>query len=609
MLPCYQKLQTNIAPKRAEALAKLEAAEQTLATLKSETEALSTKEKELQSELDKIKAQNEADVLPELDRLGKLLAASSDEVAASKKAITNDKQRIIELSSLAETYKIECNEIQRVIDERNSILIDLPRPESFADELATIEDNVRAIQEEACHISQKKKEIINEICLQNQRKSELEKMKATEDESLKHALSKITRQRQEFDDNVKTLGQEKVKMHSLACISVEIELNQATIEDGIKHETNFLNNVDKRQINITKQTLAKKEQVNAKIQQLIPQLKAKLSDLHCQRSVIEAEKSSLEREQAEKRSKVDNAVSNLLEQENIDENLQEQVDEALKRVAEQECEVERWRLEEKKAATVSRITKEKRSSIRRSIEQTQQTHTDIESSIRLQQLIDIDLTKKKSDIVLKKDELTKLSAMIEAEKIETSRLISTLFPVKNKQSIINCNLQEELRTLAHERDNKMNTLRLIRKDIEDSSQMRASHRRDKSIGWSSCRKLLEEISNEECRTEKLRSILSLTCKEVERVKSQNAQMLSTKQSLKVQLAAKKDQLQSLFNSNAVYAETIKKGESICQQINDEKKMVDLKVSNCLLLRKQPVFNVILLRSRRHHYAATPLVVE
>ena len=604
MLTYCQKLQANIAPKRAEATEKLEAAEQTLAALKSETEEAESQRKKLQFELDTLKAQNEADVLPELDRLGKLLAASNDEVAATKKAIANDEQRALELSSLAEAYNIECDGIRHMIDERHSILIELPQPESFADELASTEESVRAIQEEACNITQRKKEILNEICLQNQRTSELEKLKAAEDESLNQQLSNLTRQRQEYDDNVKALGEEKVKQHSLACIRVEIELNQATVEDGIKHETNFLNSVDKRQINVAKQTLAKKEQVNAKIQQLIPQLKAKLSDLQCQRSVIETEKSSLEREQAELRSKVDKAISNLLEQENIDESLQEQVDEALKLVAEQECEVERWRLEEKKAATISRITKEKCSGIRRKIEQAQQTHHDIESSIRLQQLIDIDLSKKKSDFVSKSNELTKLSAMIEAEKIETSRLIQTLLPIKSKQAIVNCHLKEQLRTLALERDEKMNTLRLLRKDIEDSSQTRASYRRDKSIGWSSCRMLLEEISNEETRMEKLRSILNLTCKEVERIKSKNQQMLSTKQSLKDQLAAEKAQLLSLFNSNSIYRETLKKGESICQQIKDEKKVVDLKVSLLSYHEMHPFPHVLLLSSRQHSHTVT-----
>lgn len=545
--------------------------------VKADAASIDEHQRKLQSDLAAIIAQNKETVLPELERLTAVLSSASDEVSNNKKACTNDEQRLLELTKLSEAYTDECDGVRRVIDERTQNLAAFPKPESYADELYRIESSTHAIKQERDEVETQKKLAGTELDLQSQRREELDKLKTADEEALNQGIATMQIQRRKYDDNMKALGEERVKQHSLASSRVEIELNIATTIDGIKHDSNFLTSVDKRSVNIAKQALVKQESATSKIKDIIPIMQAKLNDLECQLSIIQSDKSSLEKEQLDLQAKLEHAVTNLLDQETIDERLKLQVDKTHGLVSNNEFELDRMRAEEKNSGMVLSITKEKRSAIRRKIDETQHKQHEIEGSIRLQQLIEIDLTKKHKDGVSKAKELATLCSMIENEKLETTRLVDksneSLAAMKKK-----CDqLTFQLRSLVLERDTKTEALRLLRKDIESISQTRASYRRDKSLHWSSCRSLLEEISNYETRMEKLRATLSLARKEVERVQSENQQLLHTKQSLVDQLGVRKAQLLSLYNNSTVYNETLKRGESVCRQLEEEKKSVELQV--------------------------------
>jgi chromosome segregation ATPase len=168
--------------------------------------------------------------------------------------------------------------------------------------------------------------------------------------------------------------------------------------------------------------------------------------------------------------------------------------------------------------------------------------------------------------------------MVQTEKSETAQAIQTsnesLMLLRQKTD----ELEVELRTFTIKRDSKIDALRLLHKEIEDSSESRASNRRDKRMVVSSCRTLFQKIASEEARLEQFKAVLISTRKEVERIELQKKHIIETKQSMADKLVAKKDQLLSLFASNNVYVETLKKGESICNQLKEEKKMVEMRVS-------------------------------
>lgn len=563
--------------KRDEATSKLKAAEASLENVRNEMANIEAQNKKLEAELADVVAQNQLDVLPELERLNKMLAASKEEAKVAKIACDNDEQQIMELTTMAEMYETEINDIQSIINERNTKLASIPRPESFADELATIAIRMKEIQIETEEVEDKKKKVAAEIELQKERKIALEKQKNADQRKLEVEFKRLEDKRKLAAADVKALGEARCKQHSLASLRVEIEMNTATVQDGIKHDTNFLT-VDNRQVNIAKSSLVKKKQATAKTKELIPQMKSKLEDLQHQLSIARAEKSSLEREKASTMSKVDLSMVKFLAQEELDESQQRQLNKTMQLVAAKECEIEQWRCDEKRACTILALMNEKREFVRRKIEQAKQTKSDLEDATKFEQLIEIDIIKKSKDAQAKANEFSTLREMIETEKLETTRLIHATKGALAEMNLKCDELNMELRRLTAERDSKQDTLKLIRKDIDASTENRATFRRDKSNVWSTCRVTLAEISNEEARIEKLQATLILTRKEVDRMKLQNTRLMDTKRSLTEKLAAKKAQLTSLFGSNAVYSETLKKGELICQQLEEEKKMTDVKVS-------------------------------
>ena len=564
----------------------MNAAEKALDDLKKEAAGIEEQTTKLKSELAAVIAQNESDVLPELQRLETLVVTSKDEISSGKKACSIDERRILELTSLANTYNAACEEIRREIEDKNATLSALPQPESLKDDLSSIQHDIEAIQHETGDLEDKKNLVATEICLQRQRKDELERCQAAEQDALQQELSKLDCLRKAYDDNFKALGEERVTQHSLASSRVEIEMNIAAVKDAIKHDTNFLTSIDKRLVNVAKQSLTKKKLLNEKLQELIPQMKAKFEDLQCQLSTRQFEKLSLERKQMELRSKVDHSLTALLKQENIDTDLQQKLDETMRMVAEKECHIDQWRAEEKKSNTMLGMTKEKREVIRRKIKQVQQRNHEIEHNSRVQQLIEIDLTKKNHDAATKTKELTKLCRMIEAEKLQTSSQIQTCNEVLAKLQHKGSDLQIDLRSVVLEKDEKMELLNNLRSEIESSSQLRAASRSSKSIRSTSVRALLEEVSNEELRVEKLKSTMTLTRKELDRLELQNKGVLNNKQFLEDQLAAKKTQLASLLSSNQTHEETLKETESHCRKLEEEKNTVELKVSYYQTINQQ-----------------------
>ena len=528
-------------------------------------------------------------MIPELEYLKTLLERSKNEVSENQKLCEDYEQRLNELSSLLGSYAIECDGICHTINERKSMIAALSELKSYDEDIILIESNIKTFHREKDEVEAKKKEVVTEINLQKHRRDELQKQLWSNEEALNQILSKIKIQHQEWDKNMKVLGEERVKQHSLASLRIEIDMNTALAVDGLKHETNFLNSVDKRQLNVSKQSLSKKRQAIVKVKELIQQMHSKLKNLQGRLSVIQGEKLSLERDQIQARSELDQSIARLLEQEDIDEKQQKQVQKMLKLLADQEVEAERLRSQEKKSSIILAITKEKRAKIRRKIEQARSLKQDIENAIKFEQLMEIDLSKKRKDSTAKSNELSSLHATIEGEKIATKRLI------KNKRDVLSnlqnkcTNLQSELRTLGLERDDKVKTLRNLCKDIEASSEIRASNRRDKSLSSTSCRELLEEISMKNGMIDKFKATLALSKKEVGRIGTQNRQMADAKQSLVDQLTERKAQLLSLFNRNNAYTEMSKKGELICLRIEKEIQTAELKVSTIrdnILLQSQ-----------------------
>jgi hypothetical protein len=87
-------------------------------------------------------------------------------------------------------------------------------------------------------------------------------------------------------------------------------------------------------------------------------------------------------------------------------------------VANQELEMERMRADEKRAGVILGIKKEQSGAVRRKIKEAQRMQHDLEGSVRLQKLIEIDLSKKNLDAFNKCKELKLLCSMIEEEKME-----------------------------------------------------------------------------------------------------------------------------------------------------------------------------------------------
>lgn len=504
-----------------------------------------------------------------------LLNVAENEHDMSKQACTDEEQRLLELSCLGETMKAECDEIEKEVQEQSTRLSTLrEQPQMYEEEMRKVESATMAIQTKINSIEQNKREVIADIELQKQRTAELEKQTAAEQKRLEDERSVLARKRQQTDDLVKDLENERVRQHSLASRRIELEINLKTTAESIRHNNNFLT-VDNRQVNAAKSTLAKKLQATAKVKASLPQKKAKLKDLQRDLDATKAEKNTHEQTLAELRSQVDIGMIRLLEQVTIDDNQQCRLDETARSVAQREGEVEKMRVEEKKASTVATLMKEKRATTRRKLEKAEQMKFDIESEIRFQQIQELDITKTLKDATKQQEFFKYLHDMIKSEKMECSTLVETTNKALSDMKQRCKTLRAHVRSLTTERDDKTEALRLLRKELETSQGLRASSRRGKSLAWTQCRDKMATLSIEEARIQTLRSTLVLAQKEVERLKLQNDHMAWEKQSMLEQLSSRKTQLSSLFNTAAVYVEVLKRGELACHQMSEEMKKTEI----------------------------------
>ena len=88
---------------------------------------LETSKLESEANLNGVLTKNKMNVLPELDRLVKLLNASKEEVSVSSRAYADDEQRLQELACLKESLSSEEKNLQQGLNERGDILEELLR--------------------------------------------------------------------------------------------------------------------------------------------------------------------------------------------------------------------------------------------------------------------------------------------------------------------------------------------------------------------------------------------------------------------------------------------------------------------------------------------------
>ena len=144
----------------------------------------------------------------------------------------------------------------------------------------------------------------------------------------------------------------------------------------------------------------------------------------------------------------------------------------------------------------------------------------------------------------------------------------------------NDELQIRLRSHANERAEKVKTLQKETEARMASQDLRASKRMDKSKGWASCRRMLENVERQEARLDKLRASITSSRKEAERMVEQNEQMASAKDSMMEQLAQKKKQLFTLYENANSWEQALTKSKRLLQQKKEEKRLVELKVRVC-----------------------------
>ncbi|KAL9180630.1 hypothetical protein ACHAXT_011083 [Thalassiosira profunda] len=365
----YVKMEANMERGHNEAAAKLDAAEKAKALVEQKVAELEASRAELQVNLAEVDAKNKELVAPELERLETLLQASKDEIEVSSRALSDDRQRLEELTILQQTIDAEEKKLQHTFKEREGTLFELlAKPVAITDSTEGIRRETESLQNELDDIERHKTEVEQEINSQQQRRSAIDEQKKAEVEKLQSEEKALEERRLKVEGCKAELTNEQVRQHSFASQRVEIELYTKKARDEIRHNTNVLT-AENRQIKLQKGHLAKKQAQIPQMKAKRDELQLKLRDLNQTISLIESEKKALEETLATLKSKVEASLMTFCDEQYVEEDALERLDSTMKSVAEKECEIEERRAEEKKESKILALTKEKRALTRRKIEQ------------------------------------------------------------------------------------------------------------------------------------------------------------------------------------------------------------------------------------------------
>ncbi|KAL7554500.1 hypothetical protein ACHAWF_018091 [Thalassiosira exigua] len=596
----YEKLKTNAKRGEEDASSKLDEAEKSMAVVQRQVEELKSIKADLEANLKEVLTQNEKLVLPQLERLGKMLETSKDEIGVCSRACADEEQRLQELTSLKESMDAEERDLQKVVKDRENTLLDLQtKPLEGVTELARIQTHSAALQEEIDVIDQSKIKVQAEMEQQSRRRTQSILVRNAEMEKLNGGQKMLEEKRLRADGCEKELAEEQERQHSLAAERLEIELHIKKVQDDNRRDSN-VSIAEGRQINLAKSSLVKKQQATSKLKESIPQIESKLQEMQRTLSIVESEKQSFQRTLNSMKEKVDSNVLSLFEEENVEESALLQLESAMKSVAERECEIEKRQSEEKRASSLLALMRERRAITRRKIEHAVEVDKDIDMAIHVQEIQKKDISKKISDSEKRAKDFSTLHQLIKSEKVESTRLIGETTKALQEMESRRETLKAELADAMEERDRKMKTLEDEIDARMTSMQLRAKKRTDKCNSWSTYRNSKSNVERQETRIDQLKASLATSQKDVELATAHTERLLCVKRSMTQQLLERKSQLASLVDKAASMSEALKKRELSIHQIEEEIHVIELKnrdVSRSIDLMKRDLVNPIEIQAK------------
>ncbi len=575
----YKKLLTNMGPKLEEALANLAQSERETAAIDRKLDDMQSKRATLLDQLSEIHSQNKIEVDHVLGELSRLLASSATEVETSKKACDIDEQRTQEVAKFHQSILAETKVILGSVDTKTKFLTEIcSKPDECTQQLSRLKDFERTNRLQV----KKNEDLVNEILIKKshhqQSKLELSELVETENRKLETQENSLRKRREQLNNISKRKIDEIVLRHSLASRRVEIELDVEKVDDELRHNSSFLA-LDKRQANVAKNTLINKQHVISKLKSTISQLKSKLQDFETMQQSARDEKLSLERAFTLARSSVESSVLNFLETQDIEVKQQNKLDETTRLVAQREDEIEMMSAEEKKASTLLVLATAKQGVVRRNIERADQIIRDIDTSISLQELIKLDVSKKMCDAKKKLDGLVSLCEIIRSEKLECTRSIedaNRLLKDLNKKYE---RLQNHFKDCAAEKEEKVKALESVVESRVASQQKKTATRVEKSKVWSMCQEIEHAVARMDARIEKLKSSLKSLQKDRERRIKENQQLDDQVRLGRIQLSEGKAQLLSLHETLRSYDQILLRGNMELQLKREGKRALVLKVKS------------------------------
>ncbi|GMI18091.1 hypothetical protein TrLO_g1215 [Triparma laevis f. longispina] len=556
----------------------LDEAEHADTVVKYELQELTSVHNELEDALLEMKAENERNVEPELNRLRNELKAMQDENEDAETACEKDKSRQLELASIY--TKLE-NDQKRAAEQSGDVkrvlLKAQAEPERIRKQAESVGKAVDNLSMEVMKLSTKIENCDEEITKQKQKKKEAEEVKKNLNHKLELHRDTIDHRQRDVEAVGKNLELEKAKHHQLATQRLELELARKETDENIRHKNDNLS-LEKKQLDIQKRLHRKKRQIANTAREVLPGLKSQVHDNEHLLASYNVENKRLAKQIEDMDQEVSIYVARFLKQEGVEEDKKLDLNKLIEEVEKNEAEIAQWVAEERKQNKLIAVLNAQREIKAREALRAMANEKETREQVKVKELVILDLTKKCNEV---NNRLKEFSALYDVVKNERNNYVNhiqassqALAEMKEKIKI----LQNEVEILRNESVGKDKVLSKEKAAHQSSQAQRDSLRLDTNKANAEYKKKQEEVEQQIVEIDKLNSIINGLERDMLRIKSTFETSVEARNFTGVQLIDRNDELCILYEKANLQEQTMKQGEIAIQQKDEDIRMLKLQLA-------------------------------
>ncbi|TMW56254.1 hypothetical protein Poli38472_008902 [Pythium oligandrum] len=518
-------------------------------------------------------------VEPEVRKLTEEISSLSEENHRMDSEIAKEQQRKRELLARLETLKTENAKLETsAVSEQKQLHQVQNDPERLERQADVVQKAVANLEREIAKARERGNDLDGTVVTQTIKLKEAEDVQKELMQKLELHRETIE-QRQRDVDHVTLHFREEQNTHVVRLSEkTRLEMAQHSLDMSLRRETERVAK-DQKEYDRLKRELKKKILLYDNSKGLLPNLKAQVLDAQHQLTALRTSNKKQESEQHDVKQQIDVLIARFLKHEDSEKEQNEELETMAQNVTSLEEEVAQWIQEEAKHKKLVAMLTAQRELKAREAASALEAEKQTQQELKMKELVIFDLAKKWNET---NNHLKEFSALYDVVKNERNKYVNliqaasqALAEMKEKIKI----LQNEVEVLRNESIAKDKALGKERLAHTTAQCSRDSLRLETNKCHDQYRLKQEQVEQQIVSIDKLNAIITMTERELLRLKKKYEAAVDARNATGVQLIDRNDELCILYEKSNHQEKALNEGEIGLTRKEQEIRMLRIQLAD------------------------------